>query len=72
MKTGDDGQRRRRDNEEEDAPPAVAAETEITVAGSEYGPMLWASKRQAVYVSSVTAGTCLAATENAQRHGRPS
>jgi predicted lipoprotein with Yx(FWY)xxD motif len=32
------------------APPALAAGTKITVRGSQFGPMLWGPKRQAVYV----------------------
>ena len=31
------------------APPAMAAGTKVTVRGSEYGPMIWGPKRQAVY-----------------------
>jgi len=32
------------------AAPARAAGTKVTVRGSEYGPMLWGPKRQAVYI----------------------
>ena len=32
------------------AGPAVAAGTRITVSGSEFGPMVWGPKRQAIYV----------------------
>jgi predicted lipoprotein with Yx(FWY)xxD motif len=32
------------------APPAMAAGTRVTVRGSDFGPMLWGPKRQAVYV----------------------
>jgi predicted lipoprotein with Yx(FWY)xxD motif len=32
------------------APPAMAAGTKVTVRGSQFGPILWGPKRQAVYV----------------------
>ena len=32
------------------AAPASAAGTRITVSGSEFGPMVWGPKRQAIYV----------------------
>ncbi|MGH8573874.1 MAG: hypothetical protein ACREX8_15070, partial [Gammaproteobacteria bacterium] len=32
------------------AAPAMAAGTKITTRGSEFGPMLWGPKRQAIYV----------------------
>jgi predicted lipoprotein with Yx(FWY)xxD motif len=31
------------------APPATAAGTKVTIRGSEFGPMVWGPKRQAVY-----------------------
>ena len=32
------------------AAPAMAAGTKITIRGSEFGPMLWGPKRQAIYI----------------------
>ena len=60
------------------AAPAMAAGTKITARGSEFGPMLWGPKRQAVYVfqrdghkRSRCYGACAEAWPPVFARGRP-
>ena len=60
------------------APPATAAGTKVTVRGSEFGPMLWGPKRQAVYAFELDGrrrprcyGKCAAAWPPVYTRGKP-
>jgi predicted lipoprotein with Yx(FWY)xxD motif len=60
------------------AAPASAAGTRITVASSEFGPMLWGPKKQAIYVfqrdgfkQSRCSGACAEAWPPVYTSGKP-